>query len=49
MSDSELWKLFCISINEGKISVILEGTNNTIDGGEIVTEVDDVIDHIKGI
>ncbi len=46
MSDSELWHLLCIAMDEGRISVILENSIDTIDGGVVVTEIDDVIEHL---
>lgn len=44
---AEKWHSLCIAVDEGDISMILEGATETIDGGEIVTSIDDVLDHIE--
>jgi ethanolamine utilization protein EutQ (cupin superfamily) len=41
------WDKFCELMDEGKISVILEGESSSIDGGVIVTDSGDVLDFME--
>jgi hypothetical protein len=48
-AESVLWRTVCRAIDEGVVSVILENADTSIDGGEIVTNIDEVIEHIGEI
>jgi len=43
----ENWLAFCRALDEGRIAVVLEGASDSIDGGVIVTDIDEVLEHIK--
>lgn len=47
-TNSYLWEKFCDALEDGRISVILEDASDTIDGGVIVTDIGDIIDHLTG-
>lgn len=46
MEERGKWLAVCEAMAECKISVILEAARDSIDGGVIVTDIDDVLDHI---
>jgi len=46
MNKSRMWDTFMQMVDEGKISIIVEGALDTIDGGEIVTDVGEIVDVI---
>jgi len=46
--DKELmWDAFIRMVDEGKLSVIVEGATDSIDGGVIYTDIGDITDVIK--
>ena len=47
--DAAKWNLFCDALDAGRVSVICEGhpdRTDTIDGGVIVNQLDEVAEHL---
>lgn len=47
MNSDIMWEAFIRMVDEGKLSVLVEGALPTIDGGEIVTDPGDVFDIVE--